>query len=50
MAGRTGLLRSRKAEIGLGIAAFVCGSLLIRDAYDGRGIELPWFARPFSWW
>jgi hypothetical protein len=45
-----GLLRSRQAQIGAGIALFVAGSLLIRDAYDGSGYQLPWFARPFSWW
>ena len=47
---RTGLLRNRKTEAALGAAMFVAGSLLIRDAYEGRGQPLPWFARPFSWW
>lgn len=47
---RPRLFRDRKVEIGLGVAAFIAGSLLIRDAYDGRGVDLPWFARPFSWW
>jgi hypothetical protein len=44
------IIRSRKAEIALGVAAFLAGSLLIRDAYDGRGREMPWAFRPFSWW
>lgn len=49
MSGR-GPVLSRRAEIVLGVAAFVGGSLLIRHAYDGRGHELPFWARPFSWW
>lgn len=43
-------IQNRHAEIAAGLAAFLAGSLLIRDAYDGRGIQLPWPFRPFSWW
>jgi len=44
------LVQNRRAEIVLGVAAFVGGSLLIRDAYDKRGLDVPWWARPFTWW
>lgn len=47
---RAGLLRSRRLEITLGIAMFVGGSMLIRDAYEGRQQPQPWYWRPFSWW
>ena len=49
---RTGLLRSRKAEIVLGVGLFVAGSLLLRDAWEGRRGpgSTPWPLRPFSWW
>jgi hypothetical protein len=32
----------------LGFAAFLGGALLIRDAYEGRGIDQPFFLRPFT--
>lgn len=34
----------------LGIGVFVLGSLMIRDAFEGRGRSLPKPLRPFSWW
>lgn len=50
MMGRPRLFANRKVEIALGAAAFVGGSLLIRDAFDNRGLAVPWWARPFTWW
>jgi hypothetical protein len=44
------LIASRRAEIAIGLVAFIGGSLLIRDAYDKRGFEPPWWSRPFTWW
>lgn len=55
MRGRAGkrrrhLIADRRLELALGIAGFVLSSLLIRDAYEGRGIDQPRILRPFSWW
>jgi len=47
---RRHLIANRKLELAIGIAGFVASSLLIRDAYEGRGVEMPWPLRPFSWW
>ena len=44
------LIANRRTEIAVGVLAFVGGSLLIRDAYDNRGQDVPWWARPFTWW
>lgn len=44
------LIGDRRAEIALGAGLFLAGSLLIRDAYDKRNIDVPWWARPFTWW
>lgn len=44
------VIASRRAEIGAGVALFIAGSLLIRDAYDNRGRQVPFWARPFTWW
>lgn len=44
------MFRDRRVQIGLGVALFIAGSLLIKDAYDGSGRELPWMLRPFTWW
>lgn len=43
-------MADRRLEAWLGVAAFVGGSLLIRDAYEGRGRDVPFWARPFTWW
>lgn len=43
-------MRNRRAEIILGVVGFVGGALLLRDAYDNRGIDAPWWSRPFTWW
>lgn len=47
---RRHLIADRRLELAVGIAAFIGGSLLIRDAYEGRGVDMPWLLRPFSWW
>lgn len=44
------LMRDRRAEVALGVALFVGGALLLRDAYDRRGVDQPWFMRPFTFW
>ena len=44
------LIRSRRAEVIAGWALFIGGALLLRDAYDNRGQEVPLFARPFTFW
>lgn len=44
------IIADRKTEIILGIAAFLGGALLLRDAYDNRGRPVPPWARPFTFW
>jgi len=41
---RPGPIRDRNAELVLGIASFVLGAWLIRDAYEGRGRKRPFAA------
>lgn len=38
------------AETAAGVAAFVLGWLLLKDAYDDRGRSQPAWMRPFTWW
>lgn len=47
---RRHIIADRRLELILGAAGFIAGGLLIRDAYEGRGIEQPRILRPFSWW
>jgi len=35
-------IKSRPVEITLGVILFMIGALLIWDAFDGRGKQLPW--------
>lgn len=44
------LMRNRRAEVVAGFALFGLGALLLRDAYDRRNVDQPWFMRPFSFW
>lgn len=44
------LIPDRRLELAAGAAAFLLGAVLIRDAYDGRGIDQPFWLRPFSFW
>jgi hypothetical protein len=39
------LVRDRRTEVWLGVAAYVLGSWLLWDAYEGRGRSKPWAAR-----
>lgn len=48
--GRRHIIADRRLELILGAAGFIAGSLLIRDAYEGRGARMPALLRPFSWW
>jgi hypothetical protein len=43
-------MKNRIAEVGLGIALFVIGALLIYDAFDARGKKLPWLANAIAPW
>jgi hypothetical protein len=41
--GKSGhFLKSRTAEIWLGIILFLAGALLLYDAFDARGKKIPW--------
>lgn len=44
------IVRSRPLEVGIGLVFFAAGALLLRDAYDQRGVPQPWYMRPFSFW
>jgi|HubBroStandDraft_3_1064219.scaffolds.fasta_scaffold1514155_2 hypothetical protein len=44
------LIRSRRTEVLAGLAFFGLGALLLRDAYDQRGVQTPVFLRPFTFW
>lgn len=35
-------IQNRKAEITIGIILFLVGALLVYDAFDARGKNLPW--------
>jgi|GEM_PF-3158381 len=47
---RPHLIANRRLELAVGIGGFILSSLLIRDAYEGRGVSQPRILRPFSWW
>lgn len=44
------LMRNRRLEVALGFGSFLLGALLLRDAYDARNIDVPVWARPFTFW
>lgn len=44
------IIQNRKYEIALGILLFVCGAILIFDAYDARGKKVPWPASVLAPW
>ena len=44
MSKRPAALQDRSVELGLGIALFIAGAWLIRDAYEGRGKSRPFVA------
>jgi hypothetical protein len=41
---RPALLRDRHVELAAGIALFIAGAWMIRDAYEGRGKKRPFAA------
>ena len=49
-AGRGHLIADPRLEAVAGLAAFVFGGYLLRDAYEGRAKRQPIWLRPFSWW
>jgi hypothetical protein len=44
------LIASQRTEKAAGIGLFILGAVLLRDAYDNRGQDVPWWARPFTFW
>lgn len=44
------LVRNRNTAITVGVAMFLGGALLLHDAFEGRGQDTPWWARPFTFW
>lgn len=44
------IIKSRGAEISLGIALFFIAILLLWDAFDGRGRKMPWPAGGIMPW
>jgi hypothetical protein len=42
LVGNKHFIENRKAEILIGLALFLLGSLLMYDAFDGRGKKVPW--------
>lgn len=39
------LVKDRKTALALGVAAYVLGSRLLWEAYEGRGRDKPWWPR-----
>ena len=35
-------IKNRTLEIGIGVALFLVGALLLYDAFDARGKKIPW--------
>lgn len=42
------LIASQKTEAFLGWAVFLAGAFLLKDAYDRRGRDQPWWGKPFT--
>jgi hypothetical protein len=42
MKPRGHLIESRGVEIAVGLLLFILGSVVLWDAFDGRGKSLPW--------
>jgi hypothetical protein len=42
LVGKGHFIQNRKAEILIGLVLFLLGSLLMYDAFDGRGKKVPW--------
>jgi hypothetical protein len=44
------IIRDRRIALWGGLALFVVGGIMLRDAYEGRGRNTPLIMRPFTWW
>lgn len=44
------LIKDQKVEITFGILLFIAGMLLLWDAFDGRGKNMPWPASGLMPW
>lgn len=49
-AKRSHIISDRKTEIILGILLFVIGAILLYDAFDARGLKMPWPAGAITPW
>jgi hypothetical protein len=47
---RKHLIQDRKIELLLAVILFVCGSLLLYDAFDARGKDVPWPLNKLTPW
>lgn len=49
MAGVKGhLIPNQRTEATLGWLTLIAAALLLHDAYDRRGRDVPWWGRPFT--
>lgn len=44
------LIANPTTAVVVGLALFLLGSLILHDAYEGRGRKAPLLMRPFTWW
>ena len=44
------IIRNRNTAILAGVGMFLGGALLLHDAFEGRGVDTPWWARAFTFW
>lgn len=42
--------KDKNVAIAVGLGAMGVGWFCLRDAWEGRGGDTPWWARPFTWW
>lgn len=42
--------KSKNTAVVAGVTAMGVGWFCLRDAWEGRGGNTPWWARPFTWW
>lgn len=47
---RRHLIADPAAAVVVGLALFLLGSLVLHDAYEGRGRKPPLILRPLTWW
>lgn len=50
MSGRQPLVRSQALAACGGVAALAVAAILLRDAWEGRGLNPPWPVRAVSFW